>query len=680
MLKWFGFGLIGLAALAAGPATAASTAELALKRVVVSSGGVAYYEHEATVEGNADLTLEVRLDQVDDVLKSLVVFDQSGGVGAIRLAGREPMAEVFRDLPFSADNLDSLAGLLQSLKGVEIEVAGPQAARGRVLSVVRESVRGEDKTETIRHRVAIAADDGVRQFVLEDAKDLRFTDPSLVAQIDGALAATAAYRVADRRTLSIGVRGTERRTVRVGYVVGAPIWKSAYRLTVTEGKATGALQGWAVLENRSGHDWKDVELVLVSGNPVTFRQALYESYYVDRPEVPVDASGHVLPAVDTGSRAAAEAAAPRPRTFSKAMEAPEFLTERMGIPDVPRMGGGGFASAPAPAADRAETLEAATQVLFRMPRPISVAAGHSLAVPIVDRPVPATRIDLFDPNTHKQHPLAAVRLVNDGDTSLPAGILTVYERAATDGAVAFVGDARIAMLPKGEERFASFALDGKTRIDQNRHDDESVIRIAVAKGVLRITSLVRATTEYRVTGPAGSAAPVIIEHPRRDGWLLVEPNPAGVSETPTAYRVTATPDKDGKATLVVVLERTTEDSVALGTVSSDHFVIMSHDGNLPEAARQAFAQAATLKRTLEDLERTAKDLRADRQAIVEDQARVRENLDAAPAGSDLQARYQKKLAAQEDGLEATDRELADLKARAEAARDALATFIAGLSF
>ena len=63
----------------------AAAAELALKRVLLSTGGVGYFEHEAVIDGNATLELEVRLDQVDDVLKSIVVFDDGGGVGAISL-------------------------------------------------------------------------------------------------------------------------------------------------------------------------------------------------------------------------------------------------------------------------------------------------------------------------------------------------------------------------------------------------------------------------------------------------------------------------------------------------------------------------------------------------------------------------------------------------------------------
>lgn len=62
-----------------------------------------------------------------------------------------------------------------------------------------------------------------------------------------------------------------------------------------------SLQGWAVLENLSGDDWDGIELTVVSGNPVTFTQALYQAYYVDRPEVPVEVFGRVMPSVDTGA-------------------------------------------------------------------------------------------------------------------------------------------------------------------------------------------------------------------------------------------------------------------------------------------------------------------------------------------------------------------------------------------
>ena len=94
-------GWVGLAAAALVlAATNALAGELALKRVMLSSGGVAYVEYAAEVDGNAELPLDVPLEQVDDVLKSIVVFDSKGGVGSASLPGRQPLEQSFHDLPF----------------------------------------------------------------------------------------------------------------------------------------------------------------------------------------------------------------------------------------------------------------------------------------------------------------------------------------------------------------------------------------------------------------------------------------------------------------------------------------------------------------------------------------------------------------------------------------------------
>src|SRR5262249_55014976 len=139
--------------------------------------------------------------------------------------------------------------------------------------------------------------------VLEDVARLSFVDPDLQRRIGDAVTALIKLRDQGRRTLTIRSEGTGRRTVHVAYVVAVPLWQSSYRPTLAAPPAvkTAALQGWAMVENQSGSDWKGVDLTLVSGNPVTFHQALYESYYVDRPEIPVEVVGRVLPRLDRGA-------------------------------------------------------------------------------------------------------------------------------------------------------------------------------------------------------------------------------------------------------------------------------------------------------------------------------------------------------------------------------------------
>src|SRR5262250_977889 len=90
-------------------------AELPLKRVVLSASGLAQFTHSGSVEAGTVIELPVRLDQVDDVLKSLTVFDSAGAIGAVSLPGKTPLAELFRDLPFSQEALQSQSALLNAL-------------------------------------------------------------------------------------------------------------------------------------------------------------------------------------------------------------------------------------------------------------------------------------------------------------------------------------------------------------------------------------------------------------------------------------------------------------------------------------------------------------------------------------------------------------------------------------
>jgi hypothetical protein len=453
------------------PAMAAEN--LALKRVMLSTGGVGYFEHEARVTGDAELVLDVRLDQVDDVLKSIVVYDATGKVGTIALPGREPLAEAFRDLPFGEAALGSPAALLQALKGARVSVTGPRRIIGRVLSITRETVT-HPKTGAVstQHRVTLNTDKGLESFLLEEAQSVGLTDATLQAQVNAALSAIARHRVADRRRIAIKVTGNGTRSVRVAYVVQTPLWKTSYRLTLDrDAKAkTGHLQGWAVVENMTGRDWKDVRLSLVSGNPVTFRQAIYQAYYVQRPEVPVEVLGRILPRPDTGAVAKEEAAsgtrAPgRGQPGDRLRRAEKRAAGKSRSPvlrqSAPAALGGGYksgavapsladAAAPPPMARPvlvAGARESATQVVFRVPSPVSIASGHSLVVPIADRRIPADRVSLYQPRTHADHPVASAQLTNDSENGLPGGVLTLYERDGKGGAVAYLGPDQPGSVP-----------------------------------------------------------------------------------------------------------------------------------------------------------------------------------------------------------------------------------------
>lgn len=658
--------------------TLAFAQDLALKRVMLSSGGLGYFEYEANIDGDATLKLTVSLDQVDDVLKSLVVYDDKGSVGGLSLPGREPLAQAFKDLPFDQSSLGSPAELLQTLKGAQVTVGGSRSISGRIVSVEEDSVALPDNKGVVkRTRVTLYTDRGLQQFILEDAENLQFADEALRDKVGQALVAIQGNRAKDARTIDLTMRGQGKRTVRVAYIVEAPVWKASYRLTLGADPvaARSGLQGWAVVENLSGQDWKDVELTLVSGRPVAFHQALYNAYYVTRPEVPVEIAGRLMPGVDRGGVAADQRAKsslpmPAPAPY-RAQQERSVVTPAMAPPPPPPAG-------MAAAAEQIEANDAATQVIFKFPRAVSVENGRTLSIPIVDRQVPAARLALYQADTAARNPLAAIRLTNDGESGLPPGIITLYERDK-GGYVSYVGDARLSAFPVGETRLLAYALDEKIVIERDVTQTDRVASGTIANGALRLSRVVRQTTVYRVRGPAKEPRQLVVVQRRLPGWTLTKPEAKDVELSEGNYRIPfQLPGGDQTQTFEVVQEQTQQQEIRLVESAAEQIRVYAQAREFDAKTRDALTRVLQLQQAAAEAQRKVQQVEAERQAIVQEQARLRDNLARVPANSDLQRRYLATLDKQETDLEALATRRAGAEKAAEAAREALRTYVSQL--
>ena len=663
-----------------------ATDDLTLRRVMLSTGGVGYFEYEATVDGDADLPLPVLLDQVNDVLKSIVVYDDTGGIGEISLPGREPLREVFREMPFDPAALDSPIDLLNALRGSEVRVSGAREISGRIIAVTPEqtALPGNGGTVT-QHRVSLLTVSGIRQLILEETDQLEFVDPALSQQIDTALAALSQHNERDRRTVTVRTTGTGERTVRVAYVVEVPLWKTSYRLTLSDDQAVeeAAIQGWAILENLSGEDWEDIELTVVSGNPVTFQQALYDAYYVDRPEVPVEVFGRVLPGVDTGARPGDR----RDQLPPPAPPAQAALAGALMAPEAEAAYDRGFYDSVDDGDDRtrfaqvtaADSTEATSQVMFRFPDTVSVTSGHSLLVPMIAREVPVQRLSLYQPETHTLHPLSAVRLTNDGETGLPPGVLTLYERSTADGSVAFVGDARLGAFPGGEERLVSFAVDQRVRVERENQGGQTITEGSIVDGVLSLTLMDSQTTTYTITGAAREDRLVAIEHPKQAGWDLIVDEALTVEETAERYRVFRTVEAGAVAEVEVTLQRPRSERLELINLSDGQVRFYAAARELSEPMRRAISDILRYRAAIADAETAVRELEREQRDIIDDQGRVRRNLDTVPRDSDLYQRYLQTLSQQEDRLEDLRGALGSATEAVASARQALVSYARGLT-
>lgn len=653
-------------------------AEMSIDRVILSTSGLANIVYRADVAGDGQLEFPVRLNQVDDVLKSLVVFDTKGKVGGVTLPGRQPLDEIFKDLPFTPAQLSNPVALLNAYQGAAVTVTtGKEKFSGKLIRVTPEKTVIDDK-EVIRNRISVMTDAGMRQALLEDAGTVQFDDPKIRAELDRALAAVRENGAQDRRLLTVSLPGgaDNARDVSLSYVVSAPVWKTAYRMVAPKaGETKGLLQGWAVVENMTAGDWKNVDLTLVSGNPVTFRQALYQSYYVDRPEIPVQVFGRIMPRLDGGTLASAEEAERDVRSH-RVMQRGGAMMKGMAAPSAaPMMAQENFAAADMAMAESSMTAgsmgmddvasvlnaaeggEATTQVLFRFPQRVTLTSGQSMMIPFVSRNVPMERVFLYQPDTHPKHPLAAVEIKNDGETSLPPGVLTLYEESDLLKGAAFVGDAQMPALDKGGERMISYALDTKTSISRTDKEDRTEGKITISQGIMKTAIKTRAETTYTIKAPAEEERAVVIEHPKRHDFHLITPDPKEAEVTDNYYRLPVTAKAGESKTFNVVLENEGWQSYSIEGMPTDMLLAYAATrGDLDDATRKAFENLAALRREMDVIDQRVMMLEQQRQSIFEDQERVRENLKSLTGKSDVRDKYLEKLDQQEDGIGKIDAE------------------------
>lgn len=617
--------------------------------ITLSSGGLAEIVRKAEIDSTGEITMTVPLEQVNDILKSIVVFDATGVVEGLSLPGPNPLAETFKNLPFEVTDLQSPASLLSKLQGtrVQLEKQGT-LIEGLVMGV---SVRNRGNEGQVGV-ASILSDGSILGVDLEPDTVIRFLDSDIQEKVSRALSAVGSGKSDGARTVTIKVAGEGAREVAVSYVVPTPIWKTAYRVVMLpDDKAR--LQAWAVLENASGEDWDDVRVKLSSGAPVTLKQRLHDLYWRQRPEVAVDVAGGYVPRVETGAES---------KVFHLSGGASDGV-RRMQL----------TAAAPPPvAAEMAQAQvgqseEGAVTATFSLPEAIDLESGETLSAPIVDTVVSAESVSVYQPESGLQHPISAILIRNETETSLPKGILTVY-----DDVEGYVGDAQINGMPAGELRMASFATDRKVRVATESAPTQEITSVKVSGGILTATVEERSTTVYTVAGAHDGDRQVIIEHPRREGWRFSSAEYLDSTKTHRRLKLSIPAGETIAAT--VEEDRTLEERHAL--FNTDQVGLLNLVRRVPDK------ESADKLRALAAMQAERTEVRAQIQSArkgkaeeIGNQQRHRANLAALSPGSDLYKRSLEKLDTSETRIEELEDETARLEERLVELRKQLGTAI-----
>jgi hypothetical protein len=660
------------------PAAASKAAKgdnLDIRRITLYRSGVGSFLRQGSVNGDADIQLRFKTDQINDILKSMIVLDLSGGtIESVSYASKEPLSRRLASFGVDISDAPSLPDLLGKLRGATASITSPDgAASGTILGVeYREQAVGGDAKPIKVPFLNLVTGGGIRAFDLTKASSVDLQDKELAAELAKALAALAEHRADRTKAVEVALRGAGSRNVAVGYIHEMPVWKASYRIVLPDEKAKEpaketkpgelSLQGWAIVENPTDEDWNNVTLSLVSGRPVSFQMDLYEPLFVARPEIPVPTVPGVAPRMYAGGvlsdmapgKPAAPSAMPsivNARPGDRAAKR-DVMAEReeSGLSSFGTAGGladGAFDPlnsadmAGYAAAARAQAVESGEVFQYELKTPVTIERQRSAMLPIINQGVQGRRVSIYNRADGSEHPMRGLQLTNSTDLQLLPGPISVYDGAA------YAGDAQIGHVAPGERRLVSYAVDLDVSTITKDESTADLRKLRIVRGMLEASNLSVNNITYQFTNKSTKHdRTIVVEHPKLPSHdLKSDAKPA--EETQNLYRFEVKVEPTKQATLTVTQQITFSQQFALLNYDLPTMLRFQTEGKASKAVLDAFREAQRRQGEIQGVADTIARLDAERGEITNDQSRVRENMKAIDRTTDLYGTYIRKLSDQE---------------------------------
>jgi len=648
-----------------------------LSSLMLFTSGVGYFQHDGVVEGNAAMTLTFSASQINDLLKSLVLRDLDGGsISSVTYSSRDPITRTLQGFSIDLTTNPTLAGLLTQTRGeaVEVTLTGSTVVAGAIIGVETRPAALPAKGDVVGDYLNLNTAKGITSIALTDVQGIRFIRAEVQNDLAQALQVLSTSHGTEKKTVVLHFAGTGRRRVRIGYILEAPVWKTSYRLVLSD-NGQHILQGWALVENTSDTDWRAVALSLVSGRPITFTMDLYQPLYVQRPEVQMElyqslvphtnqmALGASAPAAEEMDSAEAPEAAPAPATRASGL-----AKESLSSVAVNGAGGSDFSISQGVAA-AARGGQVGELFQYVIDAPVSLPRQQSSMLPILNQAVTGERYSLFNETTDSTHPLNAVKMKNASSLHLMQGPITVFDGGS------YAGDAQITDMAPNAEQLITYALDLDTEVAATQGAAPvSLVSVKINRGIMVATNMAQQERDYAVTNRGTKSKTVLIEHPYQSDWTLQTPKDP-LEKTRDAYRF-ALPVAAGKAaTLAVIETKTISQSISLASLSGDQVALYVRSSVVSASVKNALQKLAALQQKVSDTvkQRSAKEARVTE--ISDDQGRIRGNMDRLSQSSDLYKRYVKTLSDEEDELARLRDDIAKLRDQEASQKKDVDTFI-----
>jgi len=646
--------------------------KLNITKIVIFKHGVSYYLLEGKIKSSGKFELEFRIDEMDDVLKSLFVLDTSekGYISSISYDAALDTAQLLKSIMLDIPDTDSFSSLITQTKGAGINliVGGDKKVTGTIMGIelVDKIIKEERLTEKLL--ILLDHDDIITKIPFTEIKSFELLSNDLKKDLKFFLETVIAGKKKDAKKIIIncesGGEDASERTIMVSYITESPIWKTSYRLIMSKQQAASKkclLSGWALIENTTNSDWENVELSLVAGMPVSFKYEFYRPIYMERPVIQPP-----------------KALTARPTEIEEGLEAEKFKEYAMEREEAPRMKAMArmAPSAPPPAKPMAATMpitgalsddallakvkaqtSAQTKDLgelfeYNITNPVSIKRKQSALVPILTEIIKAKRIILYNKNDHDKNPNACLEITNDTTLTLERGPVTIIY----DDNLA--GEAIMPFLNKEDTRLLNFAVEQAVIIThEEKSENLRVHKVAFGSGYSYEYYHTNIMTTYKIKNKTNEEKDLYLDHPKTQGYKIIE-KPVDPEETPNYWRFKISLKPKDAIVFDLKEQRENYSSYYIWNWSKEDILkkvaFYIEQKFINKQIEEKLKKIAEMIGDLNELKNKKSRLEIERDQMTTEQERLRENISVlgnTTQEESLREKYVKKLAEQENRFE-----------------------------
>lgn len=640
--------------------------DIPIKKVTLYSSGVGYFEHKGSLNAPSKLSFPFETSSINDVLKSIVIYDPNTDSPLISYPSEKTLQRTLDSLSVNLSNNPSIVEILNSLRGAEVKVFTSKEISGKIIGAATKKIK-KDGEVIEDSTLSILNNEKIQVISTSEIVSYSFTDKKITDDFNRALELILSSKNSNIKNININLLGDKKRDIAISYVVASPVWKATYRFDLSDKKSY--LQGWAIVDNVGEMDWENVELSLVTSRPTSFIQNLYEPYYTNRPTIPLSIAGFADARVYKDGFEEQEEMMHNKMVY-------ESVADMAPQASVSKLTARNKEYAPIGQYMPANAKTAGDMFIFTTPKPITLQRQQSAMIPLIGTNFEAKKISIFDGSKASTdfatNPAIGVRFKNNSGMKLPAGPITVYD------AKTYAGDALLEFLPENENRIISYGDDLSVNGILSSSSSSFIDSATISKGVLIIKRKNVYDKTYTFKNSAKNSKTLILEHPFIHNSNLIEPKKYS-EKAGNIYRfdIDLVPNKETK--FIVKEETLNHERINISTLNNATLISYASDKNIPKNIKDSLKKAASL---IVDANNANIELTSLQQSLslkINEQDRIRKNIDSVKSDSTSGKEYVKKLSELDGDIESINKKIEAALIKVQKTQKAYGDFIYSLN-